>query len=255
MERNKATTSYQVRLDTFQGPMDVLMHLIENQKVEIYDIPILKITDQYLQYLSQMKECDLEVTGDFLVMAATLIDIKSKMLLPTNLVSEEEQEDPRTDLVERLIEYKKFKEAAKTLKDRENTLETRFFKTREDLSFLEESVEGDDNLGNISLRDLMNAWDKLMKRKSTDINEPNLFNSLQKDPITVEEKVQELKNRLEKDSQILFEKVFEYSVNKIHLITTFLAVLELAKNRVIFINQNQKTCSIVIHLREKGITA
>lgn len=247
-------TSYEVNLETFQGPMDVLMHLIENQKVEIYDIPIVKITDQYLLYLSQMKECDLDVTGDFLVMAATLIDIKSKMLLPTTHTSEEEEEDPRTDLVERLIEYKKFKGAAKTLKERENTLEIRFFKTRDDLSFLEVPVEKDEDFSHITATDLMNAWEKLMVKKNTEKSKTNPFDSVQKDPVTVEEKVQELVKRLEKESQILFEKAFEYSMDKIHLITTFLAILELAKNRIIFINQNQKTCSIVLRLREKAIT-
>lgn len=247
-------SSYQIKLDAFEGPMDVLMHLIESQKVEIYDIPIVKITEQYLKYLSQMKKCDLEITGEFLVMAATLIDIKSKMLLPVTQTAEDEEDDPRIDLVERLIEYKKFKGVAKTLKDRENTLETRFFKTRDDLGFLEEPIEEDEHFSRISVTDLMNAWEGLVVKSNAKNNEVDLFNSIQKDPVTVEEKVQELKSRLEKESHLLFEKIFETSVDKIHLITTFLAILELAKNRIIVINQNKKTCSIVLRLREKIVS-
>jgi len=254
MESYTLKSSYQIKLDAFEGPMDVLMHLIESQKVEIYDIPIVKITEQYLKYLSQMKKCDLEITGEFLVMAATLIDIKSKMLLPATHASEEEEEDPRIDLVERLIEYKKFKGAAKTLKERENTLETRFFKTRDDLSFLEEPIKEDNHFSQISITDLMNAWEDLVVKSNTKDHEVNFFNSIQKDPVTVEEKVQELISRLEKESQLLFEKIFETSVDKIHLITTFLAILELAKNRIIVINQNKKTYSIVLRLREKIIS-
>lgn len=250
MESYTIKSSYQVKLEAFEGPMDVLMHLIDSQRVEIYDIPIVKITEQYLKYLSQMETCDLEITGDFLVMAATLIDIKSKMLLPVTQTPEEEEDDPRIDLVERLIEYKKFKNASKTLKDRENTLETRFFKTRDDLSFLEEPEE-DVHLGQISVTDLMNAWDRLVIKNNVANSEADLFNSIQNDPVTVEEKIQELKSRLEKESNLLFEKIFENSVDKIHLITTFLAILELAKSRIILINQNKKTCSIVLQLREK----
>ncbi len=247
-------SSYQIKLDAFEGPMDVLMHLIESQKVEIYDIPIVKITEQYLQYLSQLKKCDLEITGEFLVMAATLIDIKSKMLLPPSRIPEEEDEDPRADLIERLMEYKKFKGAAKTLKDRENTLETRFFKTREDLGFLEEPTEEHEHYTQISIDDLLNAWESLVAKSKIENNEAILFTAIQKDPVTVEEKIQELKTRLEKDSHLLFEKIFETSVDKIHLITTFLAILELAKNRFILINQNKKTCSIVLCLREKIVS-
>jgi len=251
LESYTVKSSYEIKLDAFEGPMDVLMHLIESQKVEIYDIPIVKITEQYLNYLSQMEECDLEITGEFLIMAATLIDIKSRMLLPITHTEKEEEEDPRIDLVERLMEYKKFKGAAQALKERENTLETRFFKTRDDLSFLDEPIEKDEDFHQISITDLMKAWENLKAKRNIDNNEADLFNSIQKDPVTVEEKVQELKSRLDKESHILFEKIFETSVDKIHLITTFLAILELAKNRFILIKQNKKTYSIVLRLREK----
>lgn len=254
MENHHNKTSYQVKLEAFEGPMDMLIHLIENQKLEIYDIPIVRITEQYLQYLSQMKQCNLEITGDFLVMAATLIDIKSRMLLPSIENLEEEDEDPRLSLIERLVEYKKFKRASESLKMRESTLETRFFKMRDDLSFLEDPSDKNKPMDNIAAIDLMKAWEKLLAKKNMHYDRSSAFNSVRKDPVTVEEKILELKKRLESESQILFEKVFETSVDKIQLITTFLAVLELAKNRMIIINQDQKTYSILLCLREKAIT-
>lgn len=254
MENYRMKSTYNIKLEAFEGPMDVLMHLIDSQKVEIYDIPIVKITDQYLKYLSQMEKCDLEVTGEFLVMAATLIDIKSKMLLPPSKTVDEEEEDPRTELIERLIEYKKFKGAATILKERENTLETRFFKTRDDLGFLEPSGDEDEEFSQISIDDLMNAWEGVLTKSQVTYDETDLLTSIQKDPVTVEEKVQELKTRLEKESQILFEKIFDTSVDKIQIITTFLAILELAKSRIISINQNKKSCSIVLRLRERILT-
>ncbi|MFZ3013674.1 MAG: segregation/condensation protein A, partial [Nitrospira sp.] len=155
---------YQVRIENFEGPLDLLLHLIKKNEINIYDIPVAMIARQYLEYLEAMEELNLNVAGDFLVMAATLLQIKSKMLLPVDETSDDDEEgpDPREELVRRLLEYKGFKEAARQLADQEKMWNEIFW--REQALSVEAAVEEDLSLENVSLFDLVDALKGVLER-------------------------------------------------------------------------------------------
>ena len=155
-----------VKLQVFEGPLDLLLHLIDKNKVNIYDIPIVEITSQYMEYIAEMKRRDLNVLSEFLVMAATLIDIKSKMLLPTNPDAEEEEEDPRAELVQQLLEYKMYKCMAYELKDRQIDAQRTMFKAPtipEEVLAYEEPVNLEDLVSNITIAKLNQIFKSIMK--------------------------------------------------------------------------------------------
>jgi segregation and condensation protein A len=221
--------SYKIRLDIFEGPLDLLLYLIKEEELNIYDIPITRITEQYLEYLSMMELLDLEIAGEFLVMAATLMQIKSKMLLPPDPETvETEEADPRAELVRRLLEYKAYKEAAEKLRDFETNRSGIFTRFN-----VEPELDGDDSpFCDASLFDLISAFSKVLKGLPNES-----FHQVMKDEYTVAEKVHEIFHRLAKEPKIYFSALFKGAKNKFEVITTFLAILELIRLKEILAHQ------------------
>jgi segregation and condensation protein A len=211
---------YKIKIPVFEGPFDLLLHLIRENKIDIYDIPIALITGQYLQYIVMMKELNLEVAGDFLVTAATLIHIKSRMLLPPDEETlPEEQGDPREELVQRLLEYQKFKEAAHGLKQREDEWMKVFY--REPLS--DDKEKGELYLFDVSIFDLLDAFKKILDKAP-----PELV-SITRETLTVKDKISQIMEVLEGQEAVRFEDFFKREITKIQLIITFIALLELVR--------------------------
>ncbi len=225
--------TYKVKLDVFEGPLDLLIYLIKKEEADIFNIPIAKITEQYLQYLEYMKMLDLNIAGEFIVMAATLMHIKSRMLLPPEEQPPEEieEEDPRAELVRRLIEYKKFKEAAGELSEMERRRSLVFPRSVDEAQYIDQS-EGP--YFEASIFDLINAFSTILKSVSRDT-----FLEVVKDEYTVEEKVHELFHLLVERPVINFKDIFKKARNRIELITTFLALLELIRLKEVVVRQRQ----------------
>ncbi|WP_144486430.1 segregation/condensation protein A [Bacillus pumilus] len=231
---------YQVKIDSFEGPLDLLLHLINRLEIDIYDIPVAKITEQYLLYVHTMRELELDVASEYLVMAATLLSIKSRMLLPKQeeeLFDEdllEEEEDPREELIGKLIEYRKYKDAAQELKEREEERQNAFTKPPSDLSeFAKESEAKDTNL-HVTVYDMLGAFQKVLNRKK--ITKP-ASSRITRQEIPIEDKMNEIMNHLRKTKKRTnFMTLFQHD-QKEHLVVTFLAVLELMKSHQIMLEQ------------------
>jgi len=209
---------YNIKIPVFEGPFDLLLHLIKEAKIDIYDIPISLITSQYLQYIEMMKELNFEIAGDFLVMASTLIHIKSRMLLPPDEdVPLDEQDDPRLELVQKLLEYQTFKEAASTLREKEEEWKKVFYK--EPLTDDGEELY----LVDVNLFDLMGAFKKLLETASPDIV------TITKETLTVKDRMSVIMEMIEGHDAIRFEDIFKGSKARIQLIVTFVALLELIR--------------------------
>lgn len=239
---------YEVHLESFEGPLDLLYHLIEKEKIDIYDIPISKITDQYINHINTMKELDLEVTSEFLVMASTLIEIKSKMLLPKvkkEKLEDEEEIDPREELVKKLIEYKKYKEASLELKNREITHKKIYYKAMEEIDYYEDDISFD----NVDLNKLITLYEKILA-KCIDFEENIDFKEIKRDEITIEESIRDVLYMLRIKKEIKFEELFKSSTTKSRVVTTFLAILELIKQKNILIRQKENFSEIFIELKQ-----
>jgi segregation and condensation protein A len=232
-----------VKLARFEGPLDLLLHLIKRDEIDIYDIPIAHITQQYLAYLDLMRSFDLEVAGEFLVMAATLMRIKAKMLLPALPSTEEEDEgDPREELVQRLIEYRQFKEAAGTLRSRED--ERRLLYERGMLPTDEDA--GPLPLAPASLFDLLDAFHRLMAR----LPEPAVY-EVQAEIYDVEEKMAQLASAAAEHGTISFVAVLERCRSRLEMVVTFMALLELIKLGQVGVVQSEHFGDITILHRER----
>jgi len=217
--------AYQVRIENFEGPLDLLLHLIKKSEINIYDIPIHLIAQQYLTYIEAMEDLNLTVAGEFLVMAATLLQIKSKMLLPADEAAADEEDgpDPREELVRRLLEYKKFKEAARQLDEHERLW--REIYSREQSPAVE--LESDETLlDNVSLFDLVDAMQGILDR-----NPGKKFMEILPDNLTVRERMNAILEMLEGQESINFIELFEPSCHRLVIIVTFLALLELMRLR------------------------
>lgn len=224
---------YQVKLETFTGPLDLLLHLIRKNEINIYDIPVALIAQQFLDYLVLMRNMSLSFAGEFLVMAATLLQIKSRMLLPKEeRLGEgemEEIEDPRSELVRRLVEYQQYKEAAGRLSEQEKIWQQMF--QREPVQELKESAQ--EVLWNdVSLFDLLDALQDVLVR-----TESQSFVNITPDSLTVEHQIDAIIDRLELDSTVTFAALFEDMVTKLWVIVTFLALLELVRMRMVRVYQ------------------
>ncbi|QEK13621.1 segregation/condensation protein A [Crassaminicella thermophila] len=240
--------SYNVKLEVFEGPFDLLFHLIEKAKVDIYNIPIADIAEQYIQHIENMKKFDLEITSEFLVMASTLIEIKSKMLLPNKQEQQLEmdivEEDPRQDLVKRLIEYKKFKNAAIEFKKREEIYTKIFYKDPEQL---DQFVKYDKNeLVDLDIKDLLDAFNRLLKKRKR-INKNRIhITEIKRDAITIEDKIEQIKKIISKNTLLDFDQLFINSSDRSEVVVTFLALLELIKLKLIIVQQNKIFGNIII---------
>lgn len=245
---------YNVKIDAFEGPLDLLLHLINRLEIDIYDIPVSEITEQYLLYIHTMKELELDVASEYLVMAATLLAIKSKMLLPKHEETLEDEfefemeDDPRDELVERLIEYRKYKEAASDLKNLELERGLMFTKPPSDLADYAAEVTATDRKNlDVSLYDMLGALQKLLRRKKLQRPLPTKI-SRQEIPIEqrMDEIIQELKNKKGRRS---FYDLFPIP-EKDHIVITFLAVLELMKRREIIVEQESNFAEIFVMGKE-----
>jgi segregation and condensation protein A len=226
-----------IKIPLFEGPFDLLLHLIRENKIDIYDIPIAVITGQYLEYIEIMKELNLEIAGDFLVMAATLIHIKSRMLLPADEeVPAEAQEDPRLDLVQRLLEYQRFKESASDLRQREEDWMKVF--RREPFSPDEEKEEEELYLFDLSLFDLLDAFKKILDKAPPEVV------SITKETLTVKDRMSIVMEILEGKETVRFEELFRDNFTRIQIIVTFVALLELIRLGLARVYQEKEFGSI-----------
>ena len=229
-----------VQLEIFEGPLDLLLHLIKKNEVSITDIPIATITEQYLSTLELIQSLNLDVAGEFLVMAATLIHIKSRMLLPPGEEEDEEEEggDPREELIRRLLEYQRFKEAAEELEKREILRRDVFVRPSEVPDEMESvGFEG------LSLFDLISALRHVLDRFPEErVHEVTL------ERISVREKMSSLLDDLHRRGKVIFQSLFEAAVSRLEVVVTFLAMLELVKIRAIRVAQEEREGPIVIEL-------
>ncbi|WP_243386460.1 segregation/condensation protein A [Bacillus kexueae] len=245
---------YLVKIDAFEGPLDLLLHLINRLEIDIYDIPVSKITEQYVAYIHTMQELELDVASEYLVMAATLLSIKSRMLLPHQEESLEddvlmmEEEDPREELVQRLVEYRKYKEAAQQLKEKEEERAQIFTKPPSDLSDYASAVEGHKPHLDVTVYDMIGAFQKMLRRKK--LQKP-LATRVTRQEIPIEKRMDEIIEdlRIHKKKRHFFE-LFP-SDQRDYLVVTFLAILELMKNQYIYIEQERNFADIYIYGSEK----
>ena len=230
-----------VKLQVFEGPLDLLLHLLEKNKVNIYDIPIVEITSQYMEYIEEMKRQDLNVMSEFLVMAATLIDIKSRMLLPKDPKQEEEEEDPRAELVQQLLEYKMYKCMAFELKDRQIDAEKIMYKTPtipKEVMAYEEPVDLQELMSDVTLARLNEIYKSIMKKQVDKIDPVrSKFGKIEKEEVSLEDKMVYLEEYAMNHEHFSFRNLLETQAGKIEIIVTFLAILELMKTGKIMISQ------------------
>lgn len=229
---------YRVQLEKFEGPLDLLLFLIRKSEVDIYDIPIAEITKQYLAYLEILEFLDLENAGEFILMAATLIRIKVKMLLPRPETEEDEVDDPRQELVQRLLEYQSFKEVASHLDDLEDS-QSHFY-PRQNYSFEKEEAPEEEEPGrDVSMFDLMAAFVEILKRAPTIAQ-----HTIERIPVTIEEQSAYILGYLEKRETVLFTELMTQIKERIVLIVTFVAILDLVRNKRLLLSQNQPFAEI-----------
>jgi segregation and condensation protein A len=244
-----ADAAYKVKLDVFEGPLDLLLYLVRKDEVDIYDISIERITRQYLEYLEAMESIDVEIGGEFIVMAANLLYIKSRTLLPVDLqgpVEEEgEEEDPRWELIRQLIEYKKFKDAAGDLRDREE-LRTKLFGRTPSAP----PPDGGATLlaGEVGALDLISAFQRVLERLE---KRKGAEREIEADRFTVSEKIEYVLKILPESEPLKFEELFAGQTTRGELVATFLALLELVRLRHVQVEQDGAFGDIL--LRRRGI--
>jgi len=240
--------SYKIKLEVFEGPLDLLLYLVKKDHLNIYDIPIAKVTGQYLQYIDLMQLLDLNIAGEFLVMAATLMQIKSQMLLPAEegLAAEGEKEDPREELVRRLLEYEKFKEIASSLRQKETDQREIFKRPKVEEGKPEKEKKG--VYFEASIFDLINAFSRALKDVPKEV-----FYEVVKDRFTMEEATHKILHLLLVNSQVKLSELFGQAKNKMEIIVTFLAVLELIKMKEIIALQSELFQEIDITRNKENI--
>lgn len=222
-----------VKLEVFEGPLDLLLHLIDRNKIDIYDIPIAMITEQYLEYVAGMEQRNMDVISEFLVMGATLLNIKSRMLLPCDKEEGEEQEDPRQELVDRLLEYKKYKYMSYELKDLQVDASRILFKSPtipDEVMQYRPEVDMDELIGDLTLSRLHSIF-QMVIRKQADKIDPirSRFKKVEKEPVTIPQKMDEVREYARKHGKFGFRALLEEQCSKMEVIVTFLSILELMK--------------------------
>lgn len=245
------------KLEHFEGPLDLLLHLIEKNKVNIYDIPIAGITSQYLEYVHHMEHEDLNVVSDFLVMAATLIAIKSRMLLPKEEEGTEEEEDPRAELVARLLEYKKYKYIAQEMADLEDQAGICFCKSSTvppEVAKYEPPVDLDKLLDGLTLARLQMIFNQVMRRKEDKVDRVrSSFGTIKREPVSLEMKIGSVMDYARKYRKFSFRQILETGADRLDVVVTFLAVLELMKLGKIYLLQERSFEDMQIEtLEEEG---
>jgi len=227
--------SYKIKLEMFEGPLDLLLYLIKKNDLDISDIPITKITEQYMEYIEMMKMLDLDIVGDFLVMAATLMQIKSRMLLPPDPIEQEEDEiDPRDELARKLYEYKKFKEIADALQEKEEKRRDLFPRAIDEEAMERLKEDAKEVYFEANLFDLINALTDALKKVPKEI-----IHQIAKDEFTVDEKIHEILHCLIDQPSVMLKSLFKKARSKMEVIVTFLAILELIRLKEIKITQKK----------------
>ena len=239
-----------VKLEVFEGPLDLLLHLIDKNKVDIYDIPIVEITNQYMEYIQEMQKQDLNIMSEFLLMAATLLDIKCRMLLPAEVNEEGEEEDPRQELVEQLLQYKMYKYMSYELRDRQLDGERRLFKAEtlpDEVKAYQEPVNLDELLEGLTLTKLNEVFQDILKRQNYKIDPVrSKFGKIEKEEITVEEKMDFLDDYITKHKKFSFSALLKKQKTRIQTVVTFLAILEMMKMGKISVVQEHTFDDIMI---------
>ena len=242
------TNACKIKIENFEGPFDLLFHLLEKNQFNIYDIPINIITDQYMEFLFAMKELDLEIASEFLVMAATLLHIKSRMLLPEKKEVREEDIDPREELVLRLLEYKKYKEFSGTLRQREKDWSVLYYKLPEAIQF----TRSDETL-ELLPSELKRVYSELLEKNRKKIN-PNVSGMnqiIQHEKVSLKSKMREIIRELLNRSSFRFSELFSLKQKtKLDVVTGFLAILELTRLKRIKLEQRKQFSDIYIHKSE-----
>ena len=241
-----------LKLQVFEGPMDLLMHLIEKNKIDIYDIPIVTITDQYLEYVRQMEHSDMNVTSEFLVMAATLLDIKSRMLLPREEDEESEEEDPRDELVRRLLEYKMYKFMSEELREKSRHAGLSYFREQdlpEEVRSYVPPLNYEELIGDRTAQSLRNVFADVMKRRKSRVDPIRSgFGKIHREVISVADKTLYIRAYLQSHPHADFREMLELEDSKEEIIVTFLVILELMKHQKIRITQEEAFGKILIDL-------
>lgn len=234
-----------VKLQVFEGPLDLLLHLIDKNKIDIYDIPIVEITNQYMEYIKAMEKEDLNVMSEFLVMAATLLDIKCKMLLPKEVNEDGEEEDPRQELVEQLLEYKMYKYMSYELKDRELESERVMYKTPtipQEVMEYEQPVNLDELLEDLTLQKLNHIFKDVMKRQVDKIDPVrSKFGKIEKEEVTVSDKLVFVTDYAREHKKFSFRTLLTKQSSKTQIVVTFLALLQLMKEGVLYIEPQEQS--------------
>ena len=244
-------SEYRVQFEVFEGPLDLLLHLVKKQEVDIYQVNLTRIATEFVAYIEQMRELDLEVAGEFLVMAASLLYIKSRELLPVDLqvkpeTEEEEGDDPRWELIRRLVEYKKFKDAAAALQTCEEQAENRYSRRPGKIEFTEDAAP---KRGEVSMFDLIGAVSQILKRFQArdDVREINA------DPHTVSEKIESLRLLVTEGRVVKFSDLFASARSRNEVVVTFLAMLELTRLKHLILVQSDDFGEIEVTLAPTAV--
>lgn len=239
-----------IKLEAFEGPLDLLLHLIEKNKIDIYDIPIVEITNQYMDYIREMERKDLNVMSEFLLMASTLLDIKCKMLLPKEVNEEGEEEDPRQELVEQLLQYKMYKYMSYELRDRQVEGEKLMFREPsipKEVSEYSEPVDLDTLLDGMTLAKLKAVYNEVLKRREDKIDPiRSKFGKIEREEVELPEKMLFLHRYAKTHKTFSFRQLLERQKSKMHIVVTFLAVLEMMKTGEIRVVQEDPFAEIMI---------
>ena len=239
-----------VKLQVFEGPLDLLLYLLEKNKVNIYDIPIVEITEQYMEYIREMKRQDLEVLSEFLVMAATLVDIKSRMLLPSNPDSEEEEEDPRAELVQQLLEYKMYKYMSFELRDRQVDAARNMYREQrlpKEVEAYRQPIDYEELIGDMNLNKLHEIFRSIVKKQEDKIDPVrSQYGNIEKDEVDMDIKMLYVEAYAREHKTFSFRKLLEKQNSKMEVIVTFLIILELMKTGKINISQENIFDDIMI---------
>jgi segregation and condensation protein A len=225
--------NFRVQLDVFRGPLDLLLYLVRKHEVDVADIPVAPIAEQFLEYLSVMEQIDVAAVGDFLEVASWLMEIKSRMVLPRGDEVEEQLEDPRQELVQRLLEYKKYRDAASILEERSRAWQQRFARAANDLAERRRDL-ADEPIREIELWDLVSAFGRILR--DTELVQPS---SIVYDDTPIHVYMDAIRQRLKERGRVAYHDLFEPGMNKSSLISVFLAVLELVRNYGVRAEQNE----------------
>ena len=246
----------EVKLKAFEGPLDLLLHLIDKNKVEIYDIPISTITTQYLEYISLMEEEDMDVTSEFLVMAAELMDIKCKMLLPREVNEEGEEEDPRAELVEKLLEHKMFKYLSAELAERFDGSDMYFYRKPDiptEVTSYEAPIDYEELVGDNNLKKLNEIFQELLRRQEDKIDPVrSTFGRIERESVDIDEKTLFIKAYIRKHKSFSFRKLLEAQATKAEIIVAFLVILEEIKLGEVTVEQDGTFADITITSKKFG---